>query len=67
MAVPIFNGKPTYYSLTITKNGRTEKSLLEFKNKIAAHSDPRSNSGFIQQPFNLKNLSEMISGIFGGS
>ncbi len=53
VAVPLFHGKPTYHSITITRAGRTEKSLLDFKGQVLAYSDPRSNSGFVVPAFAL--------------
>ncbi len=53
VAVPLFHGKPTYHSITITRTGRTEKSLLDFKGQVLAYSDPRSNSGFVVPAFAL--------------
>lgn len=47
VAVPLFNGEPTYHSLILTSSGRTEKTLVDFKGAVLAYSDPRSNSGFI--------------------
>jgi len=54
IAVPLFNGKPTYHSLVIAKKGRIEHSLADFKEKVFAYSDPRSNSGFVAPAFALK-------------
>jgi len=53
LAVPLFHGKSTYHSITITRAGRPEKSLLDFKGQILAYSDPRSNSGFVVPAFVL--------------
>jgi len=53
VAVPLFHGRPTYHSITITRAGRTEKSLLDFKGQVLAYSDPRSNSGFVAPAFAL--------------
>jgi len=54
VAVPLFHGKPTYYSLVIAKKGRSEKTLLDFKDKAFAYSDFRSNSGFVAPSYALK-------------
>ncbi|MDX8390561.1 MAG: PhnD/SsuA/transferrin family substrate-binding protein [Mariprofundaceae bacterium] len=54
VAVPLFNGKPTYRSLVMTHAGRTEKTLRDFKGQVFAYSDPRSNSGFVAPAYALK-------------
>jgi len=54
VAVPLFHGKPTYFSLVITKKGRKEKNILDFKGQAFAYSDLRSNSGFIAPSYALK-------------
>lgn len=53
VAVPLYKGKPTYHSLVITRRGRSEKSLKDFKNKVVAYSDPRSNSGLLAPKYVL--------------
>ena len=40
ISVPIFNGAPTYSSLILTRKGRSEKSLSDFKDKVFVYSDP---------------------------
>ncbi|HED15283.1 MAG TPA: hypothetical protein ENI64_00465 [Gammaproteobacteria bacterium] len=54
LSVPLFNGKPLYYSVIVTRKGRPEKSLTDFKQQILSYSDPRSNSGFVAPAFQLK-------------
>ncbi len=54
VGVPLFRGEPTYYSLIITRKGRPEKTLLDFKGKVLAYSDPRSNSGYVAPAYQLK-------------
>lgn len=54
VAVPLFQGKPTYHSVTITRRGRKEKDLADFAGQVLAYSDPRSNSGFVAPAFELK-------------
>ncbi|MDX8387459.1 MAG: phosphate/phosphite/phosphonate ABC transporter substrate-binding protein [Ghiorsea sp.] len=61
IATPLFQGKPTYYSLVITKKGRHEKTLADFKGKTFAYSDPRSNSGFLSPSYELKKQGITIS------
>jgi len=53
LSVPLFNGKPLYYSVIITRKGRPEKTLTDFSNQILAYSDPRSNSGFVAPAYQL--------------
>ncbi|WPM31324.1 phosphate/phosphite/phosphonate ABC transporter substrate-binding protein [Hydrogenobacter sp. T-2] len=46
LAVPLnHEGKPYYYSLVITRKEKPYKSILDFKGKPYAFSDPKSNSG----------------------
>lgn len=45
LAIPIFNGSDQYYSYIIAKKSGTYESLLDFKDKIFAFTDPESNSG----------------------
>ncbi len=54
IAVPLLHGKPTYSSFVLTRAGRAEKTLADFKGQVFAFSDPRSNSGFIAPSFALK-------------
>ncbi|MDX8398344.1 MAG: PhnD/SsuA/transferrin family substrate-binding protein [Mariprofundaceae bacterium] len=54
IAVPLFQGKPSYHSLVITRAGRSERSLFDFKGLLFAYSDARSNSGFVVPAFELK-------------
>ena len=54
IAVPLFNNKPTYSSFIVTKKSSKATSLLDFKDKIFAYSDSRSNSGFVAPSQYLK-------------
>ncbi len=54
ISVPLFKGKPTYYSLILTQKNNTGKTLLDFNNQIFVYSDPRSNSGYLAPSFYLK-------------
>ncbi len=47
LVVPIYKGKPEYYSYVITKKEKNYKSILDFKGKPYAFSDPKSNSGSV--------------------
>ncbi len=54
VAVPLNSeGKPYYYSLVITRKEKHYKSLLDFKGKTYAFSDPKSNSGSLVPTYNL--------------
>jgi len=54
IAVPLFHGKATYSSFVLTRVGRSEKTLADFKGQVFAFSDPRSNSGFVAPSFALQ-------------
>ncbi len=54
VSVPLFKGQPLYDSLILTRKGRREKTLADFRGQILAYSDPRSNSGFIAPAYRLK-------------
>jgi len=54
LSVPLFNGKPLYYSVIVTRKGRPEKKLTDFSQQVLAYSDPRSNSGFVAPAYQLK-------------
>jgi phosphonate transport system substrate-binding protein len=53
VAVPLLNKKPTYHSLILTRTGRSEKTLADFKGGVLAYSDPGSNSGFLSPRYAL--------------
>ncbi len=54
ISVPLFHKKPLYHSLIITSVKNKEQKLADFKGKIFAYSDPRSNSGYIAPAVLLK-------------
>ncbi len=64
LAVPLFHGQPTYHSITITRAGRSEQSLFDFKGQVLAYSDPRSNSGFVVPSFVLHQQGQDIHKFF---
>ena len=45
LAIPIFDGSDKYYSYVIAKKESQAESILDFKGKIFAFTDPESNSG----------------------
>jgi len=53
VSVPLFNNKPTYHSLILSRRNRPEKELADFKGGILAYSDARSNSGFLSPKYAL--------------
>lgn len=53
VAVPLFDDKPVYHSLIMTRRERSEKTLAGFKDGVLAYSDPRSNSGFLSPKYAL--------------
>jgi len=53
VAVPLFDKKPIYHSLILTRSDRHEKKLADFKGGVLAYSDPRSNSGFLSPKYAL--------------
>jgi len=56
IAVPLLHGSATYHSLVVSRAGRTEKTLADFKGQVFAYSDPRSNSGYVAPAYALKQL-----------
>ncbi len=54
VAVPLFQGAPTYHSLLIARTGVDEQHLADFRGTILAYGDLRSNSGFIVPAFVLQ-------------
>ncbi|AFL69684.1 phosphate/phosphite/phosphonate ABC transporter substrate-binding protein [Sulfurospirillum barnesii] len=53
LAIPIFDGSDTYYSYIITKKENPYTSILDFKGKLFAFTDPQSNSGAIAPSYYL--------------
>lgn len=64
IAVPLFNGVPTYSSFIVTRRDNSGKKLLDFKAKILAYSDHRSNSGYVAPSVLLKNGGEDMADFF---
>lgn len=64
VAVPLFHGKPLYHSLILTRKGRPEKQLADFKDQVLAYSDIRSNSGFVSPAYALRQKNIDISKYF---
>jgi len=64
IAVPLFNGVPTYSSLIVTRKSEKAKKLSDFKNRVFTYSDSRSNSGYVAPSSLLKQEGFDIKGFF---
>ncbi len=53
IAVPLTPDGPYYYSYVITKKDKPYRSILDFKGKPYAFSDPKSNSGSVAPTYYL--------------
>lgn len=53
LSIPVSNGLEVYYSYIISKKSAPYKSLLDFKDKIFAFTDPGSNSGTVAPTYEL--------------
>lgn len=47
MAVPVFDGEPTYRSYVIVHRDSPHQSVADLAGKVFAYSDPDSNSGYL--------------------
>jgi phosphonate transport system substrate-binding protein len=55
LAVPVNQGKPTYYSYLIVPAKDTHtRSIKELKGTVFAYADPLSNSGYLEPRFDIK-------------
>jgi len=54
VAVPLFNGSPTYGSVIIARKDNSRKSISDFDDGVFAYSDLRSNSGYLSLAIFLK-------------
>jgi len=64
LAIPIINGKDVYYSNIIALKDTKYKSLLDFKGKIFAFTDPDSTSGSVAPTYEILTHGEKISIFF---
>ncbi len=56
LAVPVFDGEPSYQSyLIVPASDDRSNSLLDLKQKVFAYSDPDSNSGYLYTQVQLIN------------
>lgn len=53
LVVPKYLGKPLYYSYVITRKEKNYSSIMDFRGKPYAFSDPKSNSGSVVPTFIL--------------
>lgn len=66
LAVPLYEGKPTYRSyLIVPATDVRTKSIGELRDKVFAFSDPDSNSGYLVPVHDLHALQERASVFFG--
>jgi phosphonate transport system substrate-binding protein len=66
LAVPEFEGRPTYHSyLIVPKSDTGTKSILDLRGKVFAFSDPDSNSGYLYPNYRLMLLQERPNSFFG--
>jgi len=64
LAIPIINGQDKYYADIITLKNRKYKSLLDFRGKIFAFTDPDSTSGSIAPTYTLLKHGENAINFF---
>ncbi|NOX14695.1 MAG: phosphate/phosphite/phosphonate ABC transporter substrate-binding protein [Epsilonproteobacteria bacterium] len=64
LAIPIINGDDKYYSDVIALKGTKYKSILDFKNKIFAFTDPDSTSGSIAPTYKIIKNGYSITNYF---
>jgi phosphonate transport system substrate-binding protein len=65
LAVPVYQGKPTYRSyLIVPAADRTARSIADLKAKIFAFSDRDSNSGYLSPVYDLAGLKETPGSFF---
>ncbi|WP_448584406.1 phosphate/phosphite/phosphonate ABC transporter substrate-binding protein [Thermocrinis sp.] len=64
VAVPTTSEGPYYYSYVIAKKDKPYKSILDFKGKPYAFSDPKSNSGSVVPSYFLLKLGQNPSEFF---
>lgn len=65
LAVPLYNGKPTYRSyLIVPATDSGTKSIADLRDKVFAFSDPDSNSGYLVPVHELHKIQETSSAFF---
>ncbi len=56
LVAPSVNGSPMYHSYVIVHNDSPIKAFPEFKGKVFAFTDPKSNTGKIYPTYLLKTM-----------
>lgn len=64
IAVPLFNGVPTYSSFIVTRKTEKGKKLSDFSSRVFVYSDKRSNSGYVAPAKLLKESGKNIDDFF---
>ncbi|WP_331775106.1 phosphate/phosphite/phosphonate ABC transporter substrate-binding protein [Sulfurospirillum sp. 1612] len=64
LAIPIINGQDKYYSEIIALKGTKYKSIMDFKGKIFAFTDPDSTSGSIAPTYTIFMHGDTITNFF---
>jgi len=64
LAIPIVEGSDKYYAYIISKKEMKAESILDFKDKLFAFTDPDSNSGSIAPKYHLLNQNIDIKTFF---
>ncbi len=64
IVVPLFQGEPHYSSVVLTRRTGNERTLSDFKGKVLAYSDPRSNSGYFVPAYALREKGININEYF---
>lgn len=65
LAVPVFQGKPTYRSyLIVPATDRNTSSIADLRGRIFAFSDRDSNSGYLSPVYDLAQLKETPNAFF---
>lgn len=64
IAVPLFQGRPLYHSLILSRSGGAEQRLLDFRDRVFVYSDPRSNSGYLAPSYALLQAGETMDDFF---
>lgn len=65
LAVPVFDGRPYYYSyLIVPAKDRNTTSIAQLKDRVFAYADPYSNTGYLTPRFRVQQLGEDPSRFF---
>jgi phosphate/phosphite/phosphonate ABC transporter binding protein len=65
LAVPVYEGRPSYYSyLIVPATDRDTTSIAQLKGRVFAYADPYSNTGYLTPRFRIHQLGEDPSRFF---